>query len=118
MADLNEPVEVEEVSALAADNNLGSEIYSPEQIKSRAGSTHVYSNVWFAAKQLSENPVFGKNGGISSVHLKNESNEKERSPYSVQAGNHLCFSAMRMRTYFLECLIHLIEIPFLFHLSF
>lgn len=81
LADLNEPIDVEEVSASASVNNLGN--------KNRAVSMHSNSGIWCSAKETTENPVMGKNGEIRNLHIKNEFSEKESSSYTIQAGNDL-----------------------------
>ena len=83
LADLNEPIEVEELSASASVNNLSN--------KNQAVSTHPYSSIWCTGKEISGNPIIGKNGEINNLHIKNERSEKECSSYIIQDGNFSCF---------------------------
>ncbi|KAM5581301.1 hypothetical protein ABKV19_010497 [Rosa sericea] len=46
------------------------------QIDKMSASTNVYRGVWPFAKKFPENPQLGKDG-VSNLHVKNESNQKE-----------------------------------------
>ncbi|PON65984.1 hypothetical protein PanWU01x14_112110 [Parasponia andersonii] len=76
LADLNEPIEVEEVSASASVNNVGH--------KNQAVSMQTYSGIWCSGKGISENPEIVTNGETVNLHIKNERNGS--SSYTIQAG--------------------------------
>ncbi|XP_050382513.1 uncharacterized protein LOC126799360 [Argentina anserina] len=47
------------------------------QVDKMSASTNVYKGVWPFPKKFPENPQLGKDGGVSTLHLKNESNQRE-----------------------------------------
>lgn len=86
LTDLNEPIEVEEVSASTSVNSLGNETCK-EEIQRRSASTNTYTGLWSSEKELYGKPYIGNDGGVSNLHVMNKRNPKEWSSYTFDTGN-------------------------------
>ncbi|KAF3444815.1 hypothetical protein FNV43_RR14508 [Rhamnella rubrinervis] len=86
LTDLNEPIEIEEVSASTSVNSLGNETCSKEEIQRRSVSTNAYTGLWSSEKELFGKPHIGNDGGGSSLHVMNNRNQKEWSSYTFDTG--------------------------------
>ncbi|KAL6135570.1 hypothetical protein ACLB2K_067797 [Fragaria x ananassa] len=65
-------------SGLYLERSSLTRLKEPIQIDKMSLSTDdVYRGVWPFAKKFPENPQLGKAGGVSDMHLKHESNQKE-----------------------------------------
>lgn len=98
LADLNEPIHVEETSLSASVNNLSSN-NSCLNVELRKQDVCMNSNsgFWFSAQEFSQNFFVGREAGIclNDKHIERERSRKEQSTYNFKAGNTRCHN----RTY-------------------
>ncbi|KAM1187580.1 hypothetical protein ACFX2J_023487 [Malus domestica] len=72
LADLNEPIQIDKVSASTSVVMSGNQPSSKEEIERQVLSANAYKGVWPFAKKFPENPQTGKDGRVGDLHLKNE----------------------------------------------
>lgn len=77
--DLNEPIEVEEVSASASVHSLGNETCSKEEMQMRSISTNAHTGTWSSETR--------KDGEVSIPHVMKKGSQKEWSFYTSDIGN-------------------------------
>ncbi|KAH0994315.1 hypothetical protein GBA52_018179 [Prunus armeniaca] len=89
LTDLNEPIQIDRVSASTSVFKFGNDFSSKEDIERQVLSANAYKGVWPFAKEFPENPQMGKDGRVSNLHLKNERHQKEWSTMALKAGKEL-----------------------------
>ncbi|KAB2613799.1 pentatricopeptide repeat-containing protein [Pyrus ussuriensis x Pyrus communis] len=72
LTDLNEPIQMDKVSASTSVVMSGSHLSSKEEIEGQVLSANAYKGVWPFAKKFPENPQARKDGGVHDLHSKNE----------------------------------------------
>ncbi|XP_050134154.1 uncharacterized protein LOC126610206 [Malus sylvestris] len=72
LADLNEPIQIDKVSASTSVVMSGNQQISEEEIERQVLSTNAYKRVWPFAKKFPKNPQTRKDGRVGDLHLKNE----------------------------------------------
>ncbi|CAL8141074.1 unnamed protein product [Prunus armeniaca] len=85
LTDLNEPIQIDRVSASTSVFKFGNDFSSKEDIERQVLSANAYKGVWPFAKEFPENPQMGKDGRVSNLHLKNERHPKEWSTMALKA---------------------------------
>ncbi|KAH0969554.1 hypothetical protein GBA52_028566 [Prunus armeniaca] len=89
LTDLNEPIQLDTVSASTSVFKYGNDFSSKEEIERQVLSANAYKGVWPFAKKFPENPQMEKDGRVSICILKNERHQKEWSTYALKAGKEL-----------------------------
>ncbi|KAM1614498.1 hypothetical protein FF1_023639 [Malus domestica] len=84
LTDLNDPIQIDEVSASTSVVKFGNDPNSKEEIERQVLSAYPYKCVWPFAKKFPEKPHAGKDGIVSDLHLKNEI-QKEWSTNALKA---------------------------------
>ncbi|KAI5340919.1 hypothetical protein L3X38_020193 [Prunus dulcis] len=95
LTDLNEPIQIDKVSASTSVFKYGNDFSSKEEIERQVLSANAYKGVWPFAKKFPENPQMEKDGRVSNLHLKNERHQKEWSTYALKAEQTRSFSGGR-----------------------
>ncbi|KAI5340902.1 hypothetical protein L3X38_020176 [Prunus dulcis] len=89
LTDLNEPIQIDRVSASTSVFKFGNDFSSREEIERQVLSANAYKGFWPFAKEFPENPQMEKDGRVSNLHLKNERHQKEWSTNALKAGKEL-----------------------------
>ncbi|KAM1358124.1 hypothetical protein ACFX14_045304 [Malus domestica] len=84
LTDLNEPIQMDKVSASTSVVMSGNHLSSKEEIERQVLSANAYKGVWPFAKKFPENPQAGKDGKVHDLHSKNEF-QKEWSTNALKA---------------------------------
>lgn len=86
ITDLNEPFQVEEASALASIDVIGSNTCSKEEMPRQDSSASAYSGFRCLPKDSYQNPRKGRDGIVSNLHLENKSKQEDQLSYPFESG--------------------------------